>query len=159
MSRVEVNDKILRWALKRSNQTVKGLQKKFPRLGEWIAGSADPSLRQIEALARATLTPLGYFFLSDIPEDRLPIPHFRTIRDKITRKPSPDLLETVQIMQRRQSWLCEYLIEQGQKPLSFVSSVRISQSVNQVAEKIRTTLGFEYDWASREQSWSDALRS
>ena len=158
MSRVEVKDKVLRWALERSDQTVKDLQKKFPRLDEWIAGSADPTLRQIEALAKATLTPLGYFFLSEPPVEKLPIPHFRTIKDKVTHKPSPDLLETVHIMQRRQSWLREYLIEQGQEPLSFVNSVRLGQKVDRVAEKIRATLGFEDDWASKEQSWSDALR-
>lgn len=159
MSQVEVKKNILLWALKRSDQTIKDLQKKFPRLDEWIAGSSGPTLRQIEDLARATLTPLGYFFLSQPPEDKLPIPHFRTVKDKITQKPSPDLLETVQIMQRRQSWLHEYLNEQGQEPLSFVKSVRINQSVNRVAEIIRTTLGFEHDWASRERSWADSLRT
>ena len=101
MSRVEVNDKILRWALKRSNRTVKDLQRRFPRLEEWIAGKTDPTLRQLESLARATLTPLGYFFLSEPPEEQLPMPHFRTIRKRTTKGPSPNLLETVHTRPRR----------------------------------------------------------
>ena len=158
MSRVAVSENILRWALKRSDRTVKDLQRRFPRLEEWIAGKTDPTLRQLESLARATLTPLGYFFLSEPPEEQLPMPHFRTIRKRTTKGPSPNLLETVHIMQRRQSWMRENLIEQGQEPLSFINTARISQGINLVAEKIRKALRFSPSWASNERNWSEALR-
>ncbi len=159
MSRVAVSENILRWALKRSDRTVRDLQKRFPRLEEWIAGKTDPTLRQLESLARATLTPLGYFFLSEPPEEQLPMPHFRTIRKRTTKGPSPNLLETVHIMQRRQSWMRENLIEQGQEPLSFINTARISQGINLVAEKIRKALGFSPSWASKERNWTEALRT
>jgi hypothetical protein len=114
MSRVNVNKKVLRWAVSRSGHELDDLEQKFPRIHQWADEESQPTLRQLELLAKATLTPLGFFFLTEPPEDRLPIPHFRTIHDDSPAKPSPDLLETIQIMQRRQAWMREFLIEQGQ---------------------------------------------
>jgi len=115
MTRISVSEPVLRWALERSCQRA-NLEDKFPKLPEWLSGSGKPTLHQLEDLAKATSTPLGYFFLSEPPEERLSIPHFRTLASERPRQPSPDLLETVQVMERRQAWMREYLIER----ISFV---------------------------------------
>lgn len=52
-----------------------------------------------------------------MPEERLPILHFRTLGGEPTSRLGPDFLKTVQLMKRRQAWMREYLIEQGQDPL------------------------------------------
>jgi Zn-dependent peptidase ImmA (M78 family) len=117
-----------------------------------------PTLRQLENLAKATLTPFGYFFLSEPPVDRLPIPHFRTIADTPFSRPSPDLLETVQMMERRQAWMREFLLEEGMDRLPFVGSVGINEDLNRVASTIRATLGFEQGWAAKQRTWEDALQ-
>jgi Zn-dependent peptidase ImmA (M78 family) len=158
MSRVAVNKDVVRWALNRSGRTIASLQRKFPKIREWERGESQPTLRQLESLARATLTPLGFFFLEEPPEEQLPIPHLRTLDDKSPSRSSPNLLETVQMMQRRQAWMRELLIEQGQDRLPFVKSARLNESPHAVADSIRRTLRFDEGWAARQTTWTDALR-
>lgn len=158
MSRVAVSREVLRWAVDRSGQPVGTLRRKFPKILQWEAGQSHPTLRQLESLAKATLTPLGFFFLPAPPEERLPIPHFRTLDGGAPSRPSPDLLHTVQTMQRRQAWMREFLIEQGQDRLSFVGSARPNEPFRAVADRIRRTLRFDEGWAARQPTWTDALR-
>jgi Zn-dependent peptidase ImmA (M78 family) len=157
MAEVAVSERVLRWALARSNRTVGDLTGKFPKIQEWLSGENRPSLRQVEALAKATLTPLGFFFLAEPPEDRLPIPYFRTLGDTGLRGPSPDLLDTLHAMQQRQTWMREYLIEDEQKPLPFVKSATIREQAKSIAQRMRDLLGFEAVWAARQRTWTDAL--
>jgi len=159
MSRVAVNTSILRWALERSQLTVDSLQNKFTSLQEWLAGETKPTLRQLEGLARATRTPLGFFFLEEPPEERLPVPHFRTLGDEGMSRPSPDLLDTIHTMQRRQSWMREYLIEQGQEPRSFVRSAQTHERPTSVARRMRDALGLVDGWAAQHRTWEDALKA
>jgi Zn-dependent peptidase ImmA (M78 family) len=114
-------------------------------------------LRQLEKLAKETATPLGYLFLSEPPEERLPIPHFRTLGDQTARHPSPDLLETVHTMERRQAWMREYLAEQGEEPLPFVRSAKIEDEPQQVARKVREALELPEAWAASQRTWTEAL--
>lgn len=157
MTRISVSEPVLRWALERSCQRA-NLEGKFPKLPEWLKGSDKPTLNQLEDLARATSTPLGYFFLSEPPEERLSIPHFRTLESKRPRQPSPDLLETVQLMERRQAWMRDYLIEQGHEPLGFVHSAQLAIEPEQLADEMQRTLGLVKGWASDKPRWTDALR-
>lgn len=159
MSRVAVSKEVMRWALERSNQTVDDLQSSFPKIEQWVTGEVQPTLRQLESLARITLTPLGFFFLHEPPEDRLPFPFFRTQSDELLITPSPELLQTVQVMQQRQIWMREYLIEEGRDRLQFVSSARGQDEVVSVAQLIRKTLHLEKGWAARQPTWTEALRA
>lgn len=158
MSRVDVDPKLIRWARERSGADMDALLGKFPKLRDWERRKSMPTMRQIEKYANATRTPLGYFFLSEPPEDTLPIPDFRTVSGASTRKPSPELLDTVEMMQRRQEWMREYLIEEGAAPLVFVGSASLKDDPNVIAGRIRAQLGFASEWAERESTWSDALR-
>jgi Zn-dependent peptidase ImmA (M78 family) len=157
MTRVDVSSAILQWALQRSEDSSE-IERKFPKLADWLSGESQPTMRQLEHLASATATPLGYFFLSEPPEERLPIPHFRTLTDRQNSRPSPDLLETVQTMERRQAWMREYLIDQGQEPLPFVGSATVANDLASVVREIRDTLGLEADWAADQPNWTAALR-
>jgi len=159
MSKVTVKEEVIRWAVDRSGRTLGDLQNKFPKIIEWATGEERPSLRQLESLARATLTPFGYFFLDRPPDERLPIPFFRTSEDEYLNRPTANLIETIQIMQQRQAWLREYLIDQGQEPLDFVRSARVDQTPNIMANKIRQLLGIEETWASKQPTWKKALQN
>lgn len=158
MTRVAVKGELLRWARERSGLTIQALAQRFPKFGRWESEEAKPTLRQLEALARTTLTPIGYFFLPEPPEDRLPIPYFRTATDFLVFRPSPNLLETVYAMQRRQGWMRDFLIEQGQEP-SFVGAARVTDDPAVVAVDIRRVLGFGDNWAAQQPTWTDALRA
>ena len=133
------------------------MEHKVPKFLQWLEGKNQPTLRELEDFARKTRTPLGYFFLSEPPEERLPIPHFRTIADERVRRPSPDLLDTVHSMERRQEWMREYLIDQGDEPLSFVRSAGLGDDTRDVANKIRSALKLEQGWAALNRTWEYAL--
>jgi Zn-dependent peptidase ImmA (M78 family) len=158
MARIDVRAPVLRWAIKRSGVPRTDLRHKFPKIDEWEAGEVQPTLHQLEAFARATSTPFGYLFLHDPPQEQLSIPHFRTVDDHHAAQPSPDLLETVQQMERRQGWMREALLDQGQEPLAFVHSADLANSPRVIAAHIRTALGLQDSWAHRHGNWSDALR-
>lgn len=158
MAGIAVNEAVLGWAVERSGLSFEKLRKKFPKIQGWRSGE-ELTMRQLEALAKATHTPVGYFFLADPPEERLPIPHFRTVRDQSEPRPSADLLETVQTMQRRQAWMHEYLEEEGQEPRSFVNSSAPSDQPAQIAAAIRQALDLDAAWAARQPTWTDALQT
>ena len=157
MARVDVNPNILQWAAERSG-TSEIIEKRFPHWLKWIKNESQPTLKQLEKVAKATATPLGYFFLQKPPIERLPIPHFRTVNDHQTDNPSPNLLETVQLMERRQERLREYYIDNRYDPLSFVGSKNIDHNPEDIAKEIKEALGLKHGWASQCRTWEDALR-
>lgn len=157
MNRVPVNASVLQWALKRSGINQRVLNKKFPKLMDWLEERNQPTLHQLEQLARTTSTPFGYLLLRNPPEERLPIPHFRTLDDGHSRTYSPDLLETVYTMQRRQEWLRDYLLGEGEEPLPFVGSASLNDRPRAIAEEIRRVLKLGDGWAAQQSTWTDAL--
>ena len=159
MSKVAVKSDLIAWARERSGLPGSALRKRFPKFQEWERGEAQPTLRQLEAFAKTTSTPLGYFFLSNPPEERLPIPDFRTVPGTPARRPSPNLLETIQAMELRQGWMRDFLIEEGEEPLAFVGSVRLQDDSDSVAIRIRETLSLAESWARVQPTWTDALKT
>ena len=157
MNRVPVNPELLRWARERAGMAQEDLQAKFKKLPEWEAGQTRPTLKQLEAFSRAVHVPFGYLFLSEPPYERLPISDFRTVADTANAKPSPDLLDTLYAMQRRQAWLREYLVENDAEPLSFAASARISDDPDAIGREMRRALGLEEGWAAEVRKWQDAV--
>ena len=146
MVRIEVSPSVIRWACTRSGRSVEDLQQKFPRLMDWECGRIRPTLKQLETLAKATFTPIGFFFLEKPPVDELPVPDFRTMDNAEVRRPSPHLLNTIYLCQQRQAWYQE----ETQRDLflqNFVGSLDISVEVEAAAEQIGRM--FRFDMASR----------
>lgn len=157
MSRVVLNKSLISWAVDRSRIDKAALVARFPKLPQWESGVLQPTFKQLEAFAKATLTPFGAFFLPAPPDEKLPVPDFRTMRDTRPRRPSAALLETIYQMQRRQEWMREYLLEEGVDPLPFIGTVTMESSPLAAAESIRRTLGMEDGWAELHPTWSNAL--
>jgi Zn-dependent peptidase ImmA (M78 family) len=156
---VSVKPALLRWAITRSQLPLDNLTTAFPKLDQWLKGDKDPTYKQLELFAHKTMTPLGYFFLDAPPEEHLGIPDFRTVGDTPISRPSPNLLETIQVMKRRQAWMRDYLTEAGQQPLDFVGSGVQTRNVVSLAVRIREKLGLDPDWAEMHGTWEDALRT
>lgn len=154
---VSVKPELLRWAIDRSRLPFDDLQRSFPKLGAWIRGECPPTFKQLEKFAKKTMTPFGYLFLDSPPDEKLPIPDFRTVGDSPIDRPSPNLIDTIHTMQRRQDWMREYVIDEGQDPLDFVGSAAISENKVALAARIRKTLGLDSDWAGLYGTWEDAL--
>ncbi len=157
MSRVKVRPAILSWALERSFKTPEMLEKRLPKLPAWLSGELSPTLRQLETLASATHTPLGFFFLPEPPDERLPIRDFRTTAGKAVARPSADLLDTIYSMQRRQAWLRDERLECEVEPLGFAGSARLTDDPEAVGQEMRRVVGSEDGWASQVRTWQEAV--
>lgn len=157
MARVGVAPALVRWARERAGLEIADLAAKFPKLESWERGEAQPTFKQLEAFAAATHVPFGYLFLPEPPEERIPIPDLRTIRNEALRRPSPDLLDTLYAMQRRQAWLREELIEGEAEPLEFVGSARLGDEPDAVGREMRRIIGFQDGWAAEVGTWAEAV--
>lgn len=158
MNRVDVSPELLRWARDRVGFTVDALTRRFPWLESWERGEVHPTLKQLEAFAKATHVPIGYFFLAAPPEQRVPIPDMRTIADREVRQPSPDLLDTIHLCQQRQEWYRDFARKSGELPLRFVGSASVTDDVVEIAAHMRHALGFDMEERRRLRTWTDALR-
>lgn len=158
MVRVDVRSEMLRWARDRAGLMPSDLRDRFPKLDAWESGAAKPTLKQLETYARVTRTPIGYLFLEAPPEERLPIPDFRTMAGSPVRRPSPDLLEMIDACQARQDWFREFAGGVGEPELGFIGSMTTNDSVEAAAERVRRELQFDLGARARCRSWEDALR-
>jgi Zn-dependent peptidase ImmA (M78 family) len=158
MTRIAVSPDMLRWARDRARLDVLALAARFPKLEAWEAGEAQPTLKQLEAYARATHAPIGFFFLPEPPVEPVPIPDFRTMANRAIARPSPDLLDTVYACQERQAWYRDFALIDGQPPLPFVGALSANVAPVQAAEQIRRTLGFDVDARRDCRTWAEALR-
>ncbi|QUL99633.1 MAG: ImmA/IrrE family metallo-endopeptidase [Candidatus Fermentithermobacillus carboniphilus] len=156
VAQVQISPSVLNWALARSGRD-KVIRRKLPKLSEWLAGKSNPTLRDLEKLAKITSTPLGYLFLPAPPKEELPIPYLRTFDYEPRHQLSPELIETVYMMKRRQEWMRQYLIEEGHEPLPFVHSADITDKPGEVAQAIKRTLRLGDEWAAKQPTWTAAL--
>jgi hypothetical protein len=158
MDRVVIKPELLRWACERAGYAVADLEHRFPQLTAWERNDAQPTLKQVEAFAKATHTPIGYLFLQKPPIETIPIPDFRTMDNKHVGHPSPDLLDTIYVCQQRQEWYRDFARSTGEKPLPFVGSASVRDDVVGTAARIRAELGFDVNERCRMPTWTDALR-
>jgi Zn-dependent peptidase ImmA (M78 family) len=157
-TRVPVNPTLLRWACERAGHDVEAFSVRFAQLPAWERGEAQPTLKQLEAFAKAAYVPIGYLFLPEPPEERMPLPDFRTVSGRGAGRPSPDLLETIYICEQRQEWYRDFARAAGARPLAIVGSARVTDDVVTTANKIRDGLGFDLEAQRKEPTWADALR-
>ncbi len=107
------------------------------RLKEWEEGTAQPSIRQAQLLAKAYKRPFALFFLPDIPRDFQPLQDYR--------KPGSRALSTSSIfiirdIQQKQSWISETAAEHADAPVPFVGRASIGDNPQRVAQDILQTL-------------------
>jgi Zn-dependent peptidase ImmA (M78 family) len=158
MNTVPASIPVLRWAAERAWLADETLERRFKKWALWLTGEIQPTLRQLEAFARLTHTPIGYFFLPEPPTLELPVPDFRTLRDKTLVEPSSALLDTLFLCQQRQDWFRDHARLYGLPRLNFVGSVTVAERVEDAASTIRQTLSVSIAERQRLPTWTDALR-
>jgi len=158
MIRVDIKPELLSWARERAGLEAADLSDRFPKLAAWEQGTVRPTLKQVEEFAKATHTPVGFLFLDEPPVETIPIPDFRTIRNKAIARPSPDLLDMIYVCQQRQEWYRDFARSERESPLSFVGSASLDSNVERTAEIMRDALGFDMEERRRTPTWTDALR-
>lgn len=158
MTRVNIDKKLLSWARERAGLEQDALIGRFKKLPEWEAGEIQPTLKQAEEFARAVHVPIGYLFLTEPPEESLPIPDFRTFAGQPMLRPSPNLLDTIYTCQERQGWYRDFARITQAPELEFVGSATVDMSPEEVATRMCNTLGFDLNARQDCQTWTDALR-
>ena len=159
MIRAPVRPELLRWARERAGvRAVEDLAGRFPRLGEWEAGTAEPTLKQLDAFAHAVHVPVGYLFLPQPPEERLPIPDYRTLPGHAVRRPSPDLIDTLHACQERQGWYRDFAATVRLPDAEFVGSADLAERPEAVAGRMANRLAFDLGARADCRTWEEALR-
>ena len=159
MTRAPVRPAMLRWARERAGVgDVEALRGRFPKLADWEAGAVQPTLKQLEAFAKAMHLPIGYLFLPVPPEEPLPIPDFRIMDGRGIRRSSPDLLDMLYAAQERQSWYRDFSQTVRLPEIDFIGSVRLDERPGDVARRMAETLSFDLAARAACRTWEEALR-
>ncbi len=156
--KVDVQPSILEWAVQRSGLDDAIIEKKFPAYQKWLSGDKKPSLSQLEAFAKKTYTPIGYFFLKAPPQEEPPLTDLRTLANRGVAGFSIDLIDTIHECKRRQSWFIEYAEAERFPSKAFVGSANLASSPREVAASIREVLHFTLEQRAAYSTWREALR-
>ena len=157
--KISLQPTLLRWARERAGLSADALAKKMSvkpeRVTDW-EGNGELTFKQAQKFANVTHTPLGYLYLPEPPQEILPIPDFRTLRNEEMRQPSPDLIDILDQAQQIQSWFRDELIARGETTLSFVGSLSQTTPIEVAANRIRAVVNVEVSRDAR--TWEDALK-
>ena len=88
----------------------------------------------------------------------MPLPDFRRMADGGVRKPSPELIDTIQICQRRQRWYREHVVGSRSDTLPFVGAADVGDQPAVIAGQIRTVLKLEVGSRNEAATWEEFLR-
>jgi Zn-dependent peptidase ImmA (M78 family) len=139
-----VNPDLLRWARERADLSVGMLATKLQttedKVDGWETGERKITMRQAMKLANKTFVPFGYFFLTEPPVEKLPIPDLRTIEGEPIQKPSAELYKIIQMVLARQSWYKEYLHDEEAQPFKFVGKFNINTPTKKIVDDMRLCL-------------------
>lgn len=149
---------LLNWAMVRSRRPAHHFYRRFPLLSAWLREEQSPTLTQLESFAQAAFIPLGVLFLDEPPTETLPIADARTKRYSGTRRPSPELLDTIFACQRRQEWYGSHAQAKGTGPVSFIAASTVEAPVAPTANLIRGALQFSVEDRAPATSSYDAFR-
>ena len=155
--RVNVQPQLLFWARERAGLEVEDLIYRFPSYHRWESGKVKPTFKQLESFAKTVQVPFGYLFLPEPPDERCPLPDFRTKAGELDRRLSPNLLDAMYLSLGRQGWYYEHAIAEEHDPLSFVGSAALTSETEKIAAIMRADLEFELEDRRSLPSWTSTL--
>jgi len=139
-----INPDILTWARERAQLSMSALASKLKiseeKVDAWERGEKQPTFKQAQTFAARTHIPFGYLYLRQPPKDKMPLPDLRTVYGDTPRRISPELIEMVQIVLRRQEWFSEYLRDQGVEANPHVGRFTTDTNILDVVNDIRQVL-------------------
>ena len=157
-TRVEnINKNIIEWAIVRNGNSLGDFYEQNPNVESWVKGEKKPTVKQLEDFTHKVHVPFGYMFLENPPIENIPLPFFRTANINTSNKVSLNVFHTIQNIQDRQNWLTEYLNELDFPNLDFVGKYNLSNNYKTIVNDIRNILKLELDWASKHNTWEQAL--
>jgi len=154
-AKVDINENMITWAIARAGYDLHKFLLSSPKIKDWVDKKKQPTIKQLEKFSHKVHIPFGYLFLQKPPEEILPIPFFRT--ENSNESVSLNVYDTIQLIQRRQVWLKNYLKDNDYKKLNFVGKYNNKSDIGEIALDISRTLGLDESWARDFQTWEKAL--
>ena len=157
-TRIEnINKNIIEWAIVRNGNSLEDFYYQNPNVESWVKGEKYPTVKQLEDFTHKVHVPFGYMFLENPPIEDIPLPFFRTGNVNLSNKVSLNVFHTIQNIQDRQNWLTEYLNDLEFPNLNFVSKYNVNDDYKIIVNDIRNVLKLDLDWASKHNTWEQAL--
>ncbi len=164
----KINNSILQWSRETSGLDVDNAAKrvgvKSKQLQDWEDGLSYPRVKQLRKLAKAYMRPIGFFFLSELPEEPERIKDFRKIPDMLQEEISPALRFEIRLALERRVEALEIATDLGEETKVIGYSIGLRDNAEHVAEKIRNilkiTTAIQYKWKTKREAfnfWRSAL--
>jgi Zn-dependent peptidase ImmA (M78 family) len=157
MPDAHINPAMLRWASERTGLDAHDLATSVKKPVEvvlgWFDGTATPTFKQAQELARRLRVPFGYLFLAEPPDDRLPLADFRRHPGQQRATASVDLRDVISDALLKQDWYRDFRLESEAGPVPVVGRFEPGAAVPVVVSDISKSLSFEV--AVRPQSQAD----
>lgn len=159
---VPVSSPVLVWARKESGYSLERAAEKLAvkpeRLAEWESGDRQPTMRQIESLARIYHRPLSLFFQPKPPSLPPLAAEYRRLPGIVPGEESPELRLALRKMSARREIMLQLLVELGESTPVFDLVAHLGETPETVAERLRAALGISPDdqrnWANEWQAWA-----
>lgn len=152
---LQINNDILLWAVERAGFSIDEFSQKVPAFSNWLYGKKKPTIKQLQTFAQKLHLPFGYLFLESPPEEKIPIPFFRSTGNQKDRI-SLNVFDQILLLQQRQTWLTDYLSNYNYEQLEFVGKYGAETDVLTIVEDIRKTLKLPETWANEIPNWEKA---
>ena len=160
---IAINPSLLVWAREQSgydlDRVAKRLQVKEERVAEWEAGERQPTMRQVENLARMFHRPLSVFFMPRPPQLPPLAAEYRRLPDVEPGHESPELrLALRQMLTRRENAL-NLMEELGQAIPEFSLRASLREKPAEVGARLRAATGIPVEaqlaWNNEWQAWRE----
>lgn len=160
---IAVNPSLLAWARAESgyalDRVAKRLNVKEERVAEWEAGERQPTLRQVENLARFLHRPLSVFFMPRPPQLPPLATEYRRLPDVEPGHESPELrLALRQMLTRRENAL-NLMGELGEPIPQFPLRAHLRESPAEVGQRLRqatrVAVAAQLGWSNEYVAWRE----
>lgn len=142
--RAFITPKVFKWARESARMSLDEASAKISvssdKLNDWEEGTAQPTIKQAEALAKAYRRPFAIFFLPDIPRDFQPLQDFRR---KTAKKLGTASTFIIREIQQKQAWISELYSDNEEAQLPFVGKFSLKSDPQIVAKDILSTLNID----------------
>lgn len=147
-TRVKIEADRYLWAIKRAGLTMDGYMSDHPKsaVQDWVSGTKEPTVKQLEDFAKSVAVPFGYLFLKDTPREALPFPMFRG-KAGADNHFDLNVYDTVMQVKSRQEWVEDYLEENEIPTCGLVGTVTLQTPVSETVGRLRAALCLDPRWA------------
>ncbi len=157
-----ITPELVKWARERYHLSADVAAQKIhvpvTKFTAWEEGDERPTFRQAQNLAQTLKVPLGFLFLSTPPSEAIPLPDLRTVAGAPVRLPSPDFLDLVNDVLRKQQWYREHQESEGVQPVPFIGRFTLADTPETIAADITSTLAISDAMREESQNWEQFLQ-